>query len=82
MSNSIPRALATVLEIMYCYATFEGGQVGGFSENQSHKTGISSVPQEAHRNSSGRICNFLNSYKPVQELSLTLCGPERHSRNG
>lgn len=28
MSNSTPRALAAVLEIMYCCATFEGGQLG------------------------------------------------------
>lgn len=28
MSNSTPRALAVVLEIMYCCATFEGGQLG------------------------------------------------------
>lgn len=28
MSSSTPRALAAVLEIMYCCATFEGGQLG------------------------------------------------------
>lgn len=58
MSNRTPRALAAVLEIMYCCAAFEEGQLGVSVKISLTKQEWTQHLKKAHRNSSGQICNF------------------------